>query len=279
MPAPAEPATSFASRLLEALGVRAREYASKRKFRFYESLGKRPTPLFQAEDPGRHGNFHPASYRAILSNNSWQLRLGKPHPQRADLPEEHRSQARELDSSNSSDALLMNVFCHPATAASPRIAGLLGLSRLPAAEFGFEPHVPLADGKGDETEIDLKLGADLFIEAKLTERDFGRKPLSSVERYRDFRTVFEGALLPRAGGDLLHFQLVRNILAAHAHRARFTLLCDARRPDLLRAFWETARAVKPLELRRGCGFVLWQEIAAAAPPDLAEFLRDKYGIR
>jgi len=172
----------------------------------------------------------------------------------------------------------MNVFCHPFARRSAPLAQLLGLERITELDFGYSPQVPLGDGKGDETEVDLFLG-DSLAEAKLTEADFTKKKKSNVERYRDFRTVFDPALLPQNDKEYVGYQLIRNILGAHALRKGFVLLLDSRRPDLLRAFWQVASAIKPAELRARCRFVLWQEIAAIAPRNVWEFLKEKYGIR
>ena len=65
----------------------------------------------------RHGNFFDAAYAAILGRPEWMRRFSKVHAQAArSLPRpagEPARRWRELDSSMSSDALLMNVFCTP----------------------------------------------------------------------------------------------------------------------------------------------------------------------
>jgi hypothetical protein len=48
----------------------------------------------------------------------------------------------------------------------------------------------MRDGKGNRTEVDLRLG-NFLAEAKLTETDFETAPLRMVQRYRDFEDVFE----------------------------------------------------------------------------------------
>jgi hypothetical protein len=62
--------------------------------------------------------------------------------------------------------------------------------------FGWKARVPLASGKFDRTEVDLRWG-DLLVEAKLTEGDFQTRAARIVQGYRDFDTVFERELLPR----------------------------------------------------------------------------------
>src|SRR5882757_9380524 len=169
-----------------------------------------PIVIFGRDEQGRHGNFHPASDTSICANPAWLRRLTKPHT------DSRRSRARkdwqwmELDSANSSDALLMNIFCHPGVfnghTLAPAVANLLNID--PAAQpcFGINPGVPLKlPRKGrsklpseltDRTEIDLQLG-NLFLEAKLTESNFQTAAPRLIERYRDLETIFDVPRLPR----------------------------------------------------------------------------------
>lgn len=75
-----------------------------------------------------------------------------------------------------------------------------------------------------------------------------------------------------------HYQLIRNVLAAHAHQCRFSLMHDARRPDLREAYFEVLAAIQTADMRTRCQIVTWQELAAIAPPPLRQFLSAKYGI-
>jgi hypothetical protein len=94
------------------LSERARNFATRANVTCYESRGAMPTILFLADSgTSRHGNFIDDSYQAILANQGWATRLQKAHSQRHALPEDRRANAMELDSCNSSDALLMNCFC------------------------------------------------------------------------------------------------------------------------------------------------------------------------
>jgi hypothetical protein len=93
----------------------------------------------------------------------------------------------ELDSSNSSDALLMNCFCYPG--ASVRLARALGAAPIDAIpQFGYRACILLSDGTTDATEVDMLLG-DTLVEAKLTERDFTSRPKAHVFRYGAIREV------------------------------------------------------------------------------------------
>ena len=111
---------ALASRLRTELGRLAQHHASHLDLPCYQSLGTPPVILFYSHGNGtRHGNFHDESYRAILARPSWATRLEKPAAAKKALPEERKAGAKELDSSNSSDALLMNCFCYPGAGRCP----------------------------------------------------------------------------------------------------------------------------------------------------------------
>ena len=81
----------------------------------------------------------------------------------------------------SSDALLMNIFCHPGITKRKELSSILGAGMGDLPESGFKPRIPLTSGFVERTEIDMKLGSVLF-EAKLTEADFqDRTPRSSKD--------------------------------------------------------------------------------------------------
>lgn len=266
---------NWSALLREELGACARRYASSAGVPTYTSRGG--TVLFKSFENG-HGSFVPSSYREICANRIWQARLHKAHTQRSTFPEEHRDDSRELDSSNSSDALLMNLFCFPGFAESPNVSALLGSVPGTLPEFGVPGQVPLgAEGAVDATEIDMRLG-NVIVESKLTEVDFTSRPKAVLAGYRDFDSVFQVEHLPQTGDNYESYQLLRNILCATAYGYGFTLLCDGRRPDLIRAWWNTAHCVRDVELRSRLRLVLWQELAAEAPKPLGEFLRLKYGL-
>src|SRR3954451_8664799 len=83
----------------------------------------------------RHGNFLTTSYTAILRRAGWQARLAKVHTSTRELPSCDRGTWCELDSSCSSDALLMNIFCAPQTVRSPAVLRTLGLHEKAQPEF------------------------------------------------------------------------------------------------------------------------------------------------
>jgi hypothetical protein len=177
----------------------------------------------------------------------------------------------------SSDALLMNVFCHP-KANNPSLCALLGVSYRCSPEFGFKAQVPLRNGRTDRTEVDMKIG-DLLVESKLTETDFQVQKETIVNAYRDIDSVFECRMLPRtSAGEYVSYQLIRNVLAAYHLQLSFCVLLDQRRPDLTDAWYEVMRCVTDTDLRTRCKVLTWQELCIALPVDLREFLNLKYGI-
>lgn len=242
------------------------------------SYGRSPTVCFESYGDSRHGNFVPATYKTVLRNPNWRRRLQKVHSQgRKSLPRYDNGIRRELDACTSSDALLMNIFCYAGVFRDGRVSTILGLKPRATSNFGFMARVPLANGKFDRTEVDLRLG-DLLIEAKLTESDFQRAPKSNVRAYRDFSEVFDDDNLPQTDSDFLSYQLIRNVLAAHASGCEFCVLTDARRPELIEDWYAVMKCVRPVELRIRCKVLTWQELAKALPPRLREFLSEKYGI-
>jgi len=182
----------FAAQLRRELALRNRRWARGRPH--VESYGGEPVIVYSPEGE-HHGNFFDPAYAAILQRPDWLRRLKKAHTGRRSLPRSERPWC-ELDSSTSSDALLMNVFCTPGVLESPRLRNFLGVGEKADAVFGWKARVPLKNGRTDTTEVDLRWGS-LLIEAKLTESDFQTRAASVVEGYRDFEAVFSPELLPR----------------------------------------------------------------------------------
>jgi hypothetical protein len=268
----------FAQTLRYDLANRAKRYADARSLPHCLSYGASAVVCFEPFDNCQHGNFLPASYKAITSNPQWRRRLAKVHTSaRRSLPRCETGRWRELDSCMSSDALLMNVFCYPRLLRNARVATALGLEPDMVPHFGFPARVPLQNNQCDRTEVDMRLG-DLLVEAKLTEGDFQRAEKSRLLRYRDFLEVFDEDGLPQTERYFTSYQLIRNVLAANASRCSFCVLLDARRPDLVEAFYGVVKCVRPVELRTSCRVLTWQELARVLPAKLQTFLGGKCGI-
>jgi len=171
----------------------------------------------------------------------------------------------------------MNIFCYPGVTRRTEVCRILGLEPGSVPEFGFMPRVPLLTEATERTEIDMKLGNMLF-EAKLTEGDFQIQRAELVEGYRDLRDIFEYRHLLRLGRKYVSYQLIRNVLAAHALDLDFCTLLDARRPDLLEAWYGIVRCIRSATLRARCKVLTWQELSLCLPASLQRFLSTKYGI-
>jgi hypothetical protein len=313
----------YASELRRELGLRNRHWARGRPY--VESYGDPPVIVYEPQ-AGHHGNFFDSAYAAISARPEWMRRFSKIHAQVRSIPKaESGRRWRELDSSMSSDALLMNVFCTPGVAESAAIRNALGVEDRTAPVFGWKARVPLTNGRFDRTEVDMRWGS-LLVEAKLTEGDFQARSAAIVAGYRDFDAVFDREILPRvelrtqrrrvavefaeeftqewepdapdeavargfqagivarareaesAEPGYAGYQLIRNVLAAHAEECSFCVVLDERRPDLREDWFQVMVAVKSAELRVRLKVLTWQELSALLPEGLQDFLDQKYGI-
>jgi hypothetical protein len=213
-------------------------------------------------------NFLPSSYDCILKKKEWSDRLNKRHPQ--------VHNAKEMQSSNSSDALLMNIFCHPKINSWKGIYRLFGVSDI-NSKFGMKPELRLKSGRGDRTEIDLAF-ENIIIEAKLTETDFTQKSVSVVKNYTDVEKIFYFNHLPNNGENIFHYQIIRNIIASVQLNKRHILICDDRRGDMIRGYYDVVKCIKDISIRKNCSIIFWQDIFGSVGRELKQFLSDKYGI-
>jgi hypothetical protein len=251
-------------------GERARDYEHEL------SYGAVPSVIYREQNEG-HGNFIPASYRAVCRHPEWRRRLAKVYTGSKWVPRACERTRRELDCANSSDALLMNVFCYPGALRRVQLCALLDVRPGLAPQFGWRARVPLLNGRGDRTEVDMRLG-DLLVEAKLTEAEFQPAPARLLSRYRDLEEVFDCAELQTGSGAFRGYQLIRGVLAAYATDSSFLLLCDERRMDLIDGWFDVVKAVRSYTFRNRLKLLTWQEVAGALPARLQKFLAEKYGI-
>ena len=236
-----------------------------------------PSVIYAEDETGQHGNFLPAAYKRILQQPAWKARLAKVYTGSRFLPRRADRTRGELECANSSDALLMNIFCYPGILCRRAVCSLLAIPPGLRPQFGVRPGIPLKNGARDRSEMDLRLG-DLFIEAKLTEVDFQMARCDLVHRYRDLDTVFDVNRLPMRKEKYRSCQLIRGALAAYAGGTSFAVVCDQRRQDLLDACFEVLSAVASAELRCRMSVVTWQELAQTLPRKVSAFLVEKYGI-
>jgi hypothetical protein len=241
------------------------------------SYGRVPSIIYAENEAGEHGNFLTASYKRILQQPGWKARLAKVYTGSRFIPRKADRRRGELECANSSDALLMNIFCYPGVLRRAALCSLLGIEPGLQPAFGFRPRIPLKNGAQDRSEVDLKLG-NLLIEAKLTEGDFQTARCDLIHRYRDFDAVFDVDRLPMMKEKYCSSQLIRGALAAHANGASFAVICDERRQDLIDDCFEVISAVLNAELRCRMSVVTWHELTYALPSKVRAFLAEKYGI-
>ncbi len=277
-----DPVACTAAALHRDLNARALLHAQKHGLLHEITTGRSPSVVFGEEENRRHGNFHPASYRAILADPLWRVRLDKAHTAGRRAQPRADWHWRELDCAASSDALLMNLFCHPhlhrSGGGSSAAAALLGVSAQSRPRFGVHPRLARERNLTDTTEIDMELDG-LLVEAKLTEQDFQTARPALLARFSGWDSVFDPFALPRtANGSYASYQLLRGVLAAHASGGSFCVFCDARRADLIAQWHGVLSAVASAALRCRLKLLTWQELAAALPTPLQRFLAEKYGI-
>ena len=249
------------------------------------TYGVVPSVIYAESEDGGHGNFLPASYRRIQANPAWCTRLNKSYTASGRVPRSADRVRKELDCCNSSDALLMNIFCYPRVLARREVCALLGVKPGLEPSFGVRARLAMNRKEVDRTEIDMTLSdtelcgdTRLLFEAKLTETGFQTASMERLLRYERVSEVFSIEDLPCNNGKMLGYQLIRGVLAAHASGSRFVLLCDGRRTDLHEMWFRVLRAVVSYDLRSRMALLSWQEIAATLPLVPKTFLATKYGI-
>src|SRR6266851_3895077 len=145
------------------LSARNSAYASREHAPHAITYGESPVVVYRQSDCGRyHGNFISASYRAILTRPQWRRRLEKVHSQANHSLPKADCIWRELDSSMSSDALLMNIFCYPGVTSRPELCRLLGTEVGDIPQFGFRPRVPLVTDAVERNRSGHEAGRSLI---------------------------------------------------------------------------------------------------------------------
>ena len=82
---------------------------------------------------------HP--FRRIAADASWVRRLDKAYTASRRVARSGDRRRGELECANSSDALLMNIFCYPGVLHRPGVCSLLGVEPGLRPEFGFAAKV------------------------------------------------------------------------------------------------------------------------------------------
>ena len=209
-------------------------------------------------------SFHPEAYKNITENKKYSDRLKKIHSKVPSI--------FEMQSSNSSDALLMNFFAHPRIKESKALRELLSIDQSDTIEFGWKPDHE--NEKRYKTEIDLKIGNSIF-EAKLTEQDFKSKKIHIVLRYADVEKIID--LKSLTTNDIVsNYQLIRNLVTAKKYGLKFNLIIDESRMDLVNEFNKVKSAVIDKSLFENMKVITWQEIADTVEEDLKKYITERY---
>ena len=211
-------------------------------------------------------NFFTESFENISLIADYKKRLSKLHSHFKD------SNIFEMQSSNSSDALLMNIFANPNILKWKSLRNLLLVSENEKVVFGWNPI--LENETNNKTEIDMLIGNNIF-EAKLTESDFTSKEISIVNSYPHVNDILDLSLLTN-DKRVSNYQLIRNVVVAYKYDFNFYLLVDERRLDLIREFYNVKLAIKDKRLSERLFFITWQEIVACVGKDLKQFITEKY---
>ena len=95
--------------------------------------------------------------------------------------------------------------------------------------------------------------------------DFQSARFDLIHRYRDLETVFDVMELPARNDRYNGYQLIRGALAACVMNCSFCVFCDARRPDLVEAWYRIMCAVRLSELCCRLKLFTWQELATVPP--------------
>lgn len=266
---------SGASALRRELSARnlERESAGEREFTY----GRVASVIYAADEQGGHGNFLSASFRRIQADSRWNARLGKTYSASARVPRSNDRWRGELECANSSDALLMNIFCYPGALRRPRLCALLGVDPGLRPDFGVRANIAMHRNEVDRTELDMRLG-NLMLEAKLTETGLGFASRERVLRYKAVECIFDLEDLPWTPRGVAGYQVIRGVLAAEAEGCTFGLVYDARRADLCEVWFRVLTAVRSFDLRSRMKLLTWQEIASVLSTPVQQFLQEKYGI-
>jgi hypothetical protein len=209
-------------------------------------------------------SFHSDTFSNICKIDDFKKRLDKPHSNVAGF--------KEMQSSNSSDALLMNFFAYPRIKEWKSLRDLISINQSDNIEFGWNPI--FENEKNHKTEIDMKIGASIF-EAKLIEEDFTKKELEVVLAYQNIKNIIDLDALTN-NNIVSNYQLIRNLLTADKHKCKFNLLLDETRIDLIREFYKVKSAIKNKTLSYNFNFITWQEISTCVGFELKNYITEKY---
>jgi len=235
------------------------------------------------KDAMYYGNFQQNSLEVILADASYKGRLKKVHSRRSGFPSPHNKTACELDSCNSSDALLMNIFCYPKI--RDRINIGIDVQNLTIQGEDIHFGIPIRLFKRNNqseispTEIDMVIG-DTIVEAKLSETDFQPLNKTLFDSYESFfNLVEERMIIDQSNQFLPIYQLLRNATIRRMLNCKMVVIIDDRKANLKKYYRSFVGALKQREDRDKIFMVTWQDLVKTIEiADLKSFLKIKYGI-
>jgi hypothetical protein len=265
----------WVAELRRELTLRAITYAQRNCLPHFLSKGGTIffEPYLDASGVTRHGNFFAPSYQIIRHDPEWAGMLNHGVANANAIPRLKQGVAMETDSSCSTAALAMSLFCLPeineavasilkVEAGRPRFAGEIKSSGRRKKSREFEPDIILN-------------GGGVYVWAVLTESLTGAMTVSELEQHPSIQRFADLNRLAVSGGIVRYADVLKMYLTAQQNNARFVLIIDQRRQDLAKAYRKIMQAAKSSDIG---SLLTWQDLAKVLPGDAKAFVQQKYGI-
>ena len=265
----------WVAELRRELTLRAIAYAQRHNLPHFLSKGGTVffEPYLDATGVTCHGNFFAPSYQVIRHDPDWAALLNHGVTNANTIPRLKQGMAMETDSSCSTVALTMSLFCLPEL--QEALETLLQTQRARPLFAG--------EGKGGnkrkrnrQLEPDVILGGgQVCLWAVLAESLTGAITIAELEQNPALHRYADCQRLAVSGGIVRYADVLKMYLAAQQQGARFVLLADQRRQDIARAYRRVMQAARAGD---NCRLITWQELAAAMPAAAQKYMFEKYGI-
>ena len=283
----------YATILRQELTARNRLYARARAH--VESYGSNPVIVY-APDDECHGNFFDPAYASITARPEWMRRFDKVH---AVFCSPGVANSTAVKKFLGVEDISIPIFGWKArvplsngrfdrTEVDLRFGNLLIEAKLTESDFQTCEEQVVEAYRDFESVFNPELLQKIEMSPKRrkTASEFPEAYSQEFESLIDLLNPQTRPAIPanslasletgKAG--YASYQLIRNVLAAHASDCSFCVLHDERRPDLREQWFQVMAAVRDAELRVRMKVLTWQELTAHLPDDLQEFLDHKYGI-
>ena len=265
----------WVAELRRELTLRAITYAQQNNLPHFLSKGGTIffEPYLDASGVTRHGNFFAPSYQIIRHDPEWAGMLNHGVANSNAIPRLKQGIAMETDSSCSTAALAMSLFCLPEI--NEAVASILNIEA-GRPHFAGEIRGSGRRKKDRQLEPDIILNnGEVYLWAILTESLTGAMTVSELEQQPSIKRFTDPHRLAVSGGIVRYADVLKMYLTARQNNARFVLIVDHRRQDLAKAYRRIMQAAKLADT--GC-LLTWQEIAKVLPVEAQAFVQQKYGI-